>query len=83
MSKFPSKAYEIYNQHFKEDVDGYLFPGGKHTAKRMNASMKQTILNWISGNLYLGAHPVSIVIHKHIIIEVAYYGAGGIWDDLV
>jgi len=70
------QAEKIYRKHFATYVDDYW--------SAYHKGMKEIIMKYIRSCNYLGLHvmetadPVTI----GLICEIAYYGAGGRWEDL-
>ena len=73
------KAEEVYRRHFKSLAEEFL---DLHD-REFKARFREIILNYIRAELYMGLHVMEIAKDVGLICEIAYFGAGGKWEDLV
>jgi hypothetical protein len=75
------QAEEIYRRYFKDLAMEFY----DRENREFRRKFRSIIMNYIKGELYMGLHVMEIAepMDVGLICEIAYYGAGGKWEDLV
>lgn len=75
------QAEEIYRRYFLDLAQEFY----NRNDRAFNARFRSIVLNYIKGELYMGLHVMEIAnpLTVGLVCEMAYYGAGGSWKDLV
>jgi hypothetical protein len=75
------QAEEVYRRYFKDLAMEFYNREDRDFQKKF----KSIIINYIKGELYMGLHVMEIAdpLSVGLVCEIAYYGAGGKWEDLV
>lgn len=75
------QAEEIYRRYFKDLAMEFYNREDREFQKKF----RSIIMNYIKGERYMGLHVMEIAdpLTVGLVCEIAYYGAGGKWEELV
>lgn len=72
------QAEDIYRKYFKDlAMDFY-----EQKDQAFRQKFKSIVMNYIKGCIYMGVHVAEITKDVGTVCELAFYGAGGTWEEL-
>lgn len=74
------KAEEIYRRYFSDLAQEFY----NREDRAFNARFRAIVMKYIKGEQYMGLHVMEIAdpLTVGLVCEVAFYGAGGTWEEL-